>query len=270
MAEVGKARGSSFEEAKLQPEDVLQAMSKKSGTVVFNSAGTSVAPMASVCLDATESFLFPVAINLYLTAAGQQTSAPPHTDKQDVFVLQTQGRKHWRVYAPPPPGRKPQVSPFARGKDKDLLSLDELGPPLIDTVLEPGQILYMPSAFPHTTDTVQGIDDTDGPGEPSVHLTLGVDTHIWGLTHACLREYVLKRLGEQADEQPPAAMKDSAVFMDMNEALPLGCYEALSGPAPTRWSEAKAALTDKIIADFLQKVRNSNRAAGGEGERRRG
>lgn len=231
MAEVGKARGSSFEEAKLHPEDVLQAMNKKSGTVVFNSAGTSVGPLASVCLDATEAFQLPVAINLYLTAAGQVTSAPPHTDKQDVFVLQTQGRKHWRVYAPPTPGRKPGASPFARGKEKDILSLDELGPPLIDTVLEPGQVLYMPSAFPHTTDTVQGIAD-EASAEPSVHLTLGVDSHIWGLTFATLREYVLRRLGEDADEQPPACMADSSVFMSFNEALPLGCMEAKHGPPP--------------------------------------
>jgi hypothetical protein len=106
MAEVGKVRGKSFEEAKLQPADVKDALQKKSGTVVFNSCGASIPSLAGVCLDVLEAFGFPVALNLYLTNPGQRTSAPPHTDKQDVFVLQTQGRKRWRVYAPPAPGKK--------------------------------------------------------------------------------------------------------------------------------------------------------------------
>ncbi|CAM9237840.1 unnamed protein product, partial [Choristocarpus tenellus] len=47
-------------------------------------------PVAGVCLDTMEALDVPVACNLYVTAAGQTTSAPPHTDKQDVFVMQTQ------------------------------------------------------------------------------------------------------------------------------------------------------------------------------------
>lgn len=65
------------------------------GTVVFNSAGTLIPELARVCLDAVNAFEVPSAINMYLTNAGQKTSAPPHTDKQDVFVLQTQGQKRW-------------------------------------------------------------------------------------------------------------------------------------------------------------------------------
>jgi len=54
----------------------------KTGTVVFNSAGGFIPEMASVCLQFTEAFDMPCALNVYLTAAGQETSAPPHTDKQ--------------------------------------------------------------------------------------------------------------------------------------------------------------------------------------------
>ena len=42
-------------------------------------------------------------------------SAPAHTDKQDVFVLQTQGSKHWRVFAPPPPANKMAAGPLPLG-----------------------------------------------------------------------------------------------------------------------------------------------------------
>jgi hypothetical protein len=41
-------------------------------------------------------------------------------------------------------------------------------PPLIDTVLLPGQMLYIPAGFPHTTDTLE-----EPSAEASIHLTIG-------------------------------------------------------------------------------------------------
>jgi ribosomal protein L16 Arg81 hydroxylase len=57
-----------------------------------------------------------------------KVSAPPHTDKQDVFVVQTQGAKHWRVFKPPSPSKKSTSDPYARGKGPDALTLEELAP----------------------------------------------------------------------------------------------------------------------------------------------
>jgi ribosomal protein L16 Arg81 hydroxylase len=37
------------------------------------------------------------------------------------------------------------------GKSKDSLELSELSEPLLDVVMQPGQILYVPAGFPHTT-----------------------------------------------------------------------------------------------------------------------
>lgn len=37
--------------------------------------------------------------NAYLTPRGTQGLAP-HTDPVEIFVVQTQGRKRWRLYAP--------------------------------------------------------------------------------------------------------------------------------------------------------------------------
>jgi len=76
------------------------------GTCVLNSAGAYISPLATVSLAVLEALQLPVGLNLYITAPNMQTSAPPHTDKQDVFVLQAQGSKHWRVYNPPPPREK--------------------------------------------------------------------------------------------------------------------------------------------------------------------
>ena len=59
---------------------------------------------------------------------------------------------------------------------------------LLDVTLSPGQLLYIPAGFPHVTDTI-----VDAEGEPSVHLTLGVDTHVWDLNYASMRHSALKR-----------------------------------------------------------------------------
>ena len=105
MAPVSQPRGSSFEDAKMRYVDVVEAL--KQGTVVFNSAGASISPLGTMCLAAMDAFQLPNCLNLYVTAKGTTTSAPPHTDKQDVFVLQSCGAKRWRVFEPPPPAAKP-------------------------------------------------------------------------------------------------------------------------------------------------------------------
>jgi hypothetical protein len=181
MAAVSKPRGSSYEDAKLRWVDVADGITR--GTVVFNSAGAHIPKLAAVCIAALDEFRLPNCLNLYLSGRGLKTSAPPHTDKQDVFVLQTAGSKHWTVFPPPAPCEKPMADPLARGKGDDLLSLDEMGAPLLETRLEPGDVLYVPAGYPHTTHTQPLPGGYDGPAATdSVHMTLGVDTHIWGLS----------------------------------------------------------------------------------------
>lgn len=65
----------------------------------------------------------------------------PHLDQYDVFILQGEGQRHWKVGAPdssledliPHPDLK-QVSPFT---------------PVIDVITEPGDLLYIPPNHPH-------------------------------------------------------------------------------------------------------------------------
>ena len=191
MAAVSQPRGPSFEDAKMRYVDVEEAM--RLGTVVFNSAGAHIPRLGTMCLAALDAFGMPNCLNLYVTAKGTATSAPPHTDKQDVFVLQSQGAKRWRVYEPPPPAKKPHADPLARGKAHDGLELSELAEPLLDVVLAPGQVLYVPAGFPHTTDTENTASAGAAASDASVHLTIGLDTHIWGLNYASLRSGALDR-----------------------------------------------------------------------------
>eukprot|EP00607_Mallomonas_marina_P007498 CAMPEP_0182417090 /NCGR_PEP_ID=MMETSP1167-20130531/1504_1 /TAXON_ID=2988 /ORGANISM="Mallomonas Sp, Strain CCMP3275" /LENGTH=355 /DNA_ID=CAMNT_0024590385 /DNA_START=370 /DNA_END=1437 /DNA_ORIENTATION=+ len=247
MATVSQPRGRTFEDAKLRYEDVQMAMKAKSGTVVFNSAGGFIPPLADVCLQCVTAFDLPAALNMYLTAAGQQTSAPPHTDKQEVFALQTQGQKRWRVFAPPPPSRMPRADPYARGKAADELDIRELQDPVLDIVLSPGQMLYCPSGWPHTTDTVTRVSTED----PSVHLTVGVDTHIWRLSYSALREAVLAK-NNMKDKITATKLKDE-VYWSLQDCLPVGFLQSpmrsmsaglasrLRAVEPSRWESEQTA-----------------------------
>ena len=149
VTSVSNPRGDSFEEARMTYEQVLAALEK--GTVIFNAAGAHIPRLAGPCLACCDATSTPNALNIYVTAAGKRTSAPPHTDKQDVVVVQTSGKKYWRIYAPTDPANKPSADPFARGKMDDnlpLYQLDEKGSLLLEVVLEAGDILFVPAGFP--------------------------------------------------------------------------------------------------------------------------
>lgn len=229
------------------------AMSQKGGTVVFNSAGGFIPALASVCLDALQAFQYPTAMNMYLTNAGQVTSAPPHTDKQDVFVLQTQGQKRWRVYYPPPPSRMPRADPFARGKGSNSLELTELGDPVIDVTLKAGQVLYVPGGFPHTTDTITGIEAN---GDPSVHLTVGVDTHIWNLDLASTRRLALSYAG--FEDKVTLTKLDPSLYWDLHKALPTGFLGMEVGAEykgyPSAVMDAQSIALVKELVMYIKKV----------------
>ena len=97
-----------------------------------------------------EALGWPSTCNAYASAPGLVTSVPPHTDRQDVLILQSAGRKHWKVFAPP---AVEEVDPLRRGKDGDVLDAAMLGEPLLEATLEPGDVLYVPLGFPHATST---------------------------------------------------------------------------------------------------------------------
>jgi len=237
-------------------DDVQSALEK--GTVIFNAAGAHIPKLAGPTLACSDATWLPCALNLYITAAGKRTSAPPHTDKQDVVVIQSTGSKHWKVYSPPNPADKPQAEMFARGKMDDSLPLylmeSDLGCELLlETSLYPGDVLFIPAAFPHTTST---IPPKDGQAEShpatqdtSVHLTMGFDHHIWELDYLSVRRLALRRagvtdtaLGRMKDEENPytGACNElpDAVRKNLFAELPLGLLnDEDSGNAETMIEE---------------------------------
>lgn len=65
----------------------------------------------------------------------------PHLDQYDVFIIQGQGKRHWRVGLP-----DPTLKQFAQ--NKKLLQVEQFEA-VIDCILEPGDILYIPPGCPH-------------------------------------------------------------------------------------------------------------------------
>ncbi|MEO2279341.1 cupin domain-containing protein [Pseudoalteromonas pernae] len=65
----------------------------------------------------------------------------PHLDQYDVFIIQGSGKRHWRVG-----NVDKNIKQFSA--DKALLQVGEFEA-VIDVVLEPGDILYIPPSAPH-------------------------------------------------------------------------------------------------------------------------
>lgn len=114
------------------------------------------------------SRLLHVYANTYITPTNSQ-AVRAHADDRDVFVLQLQGTKHWRVYNNPPieyPYSDEQVGKHGLAVPSQVLN----SPPLMEVVLQPGEVLYMPRGFVHEARCTES---------SSWHATLAVATHDW-------------------------------------------------------------------------------------------
>ncbi|HEY4991002.1 MAG TPA: cupin domain-containing protein [Nakamurella sp.] len=103
----------------------------------------------------------PVQINAYITPPASQGFAA-HYDTHDVFVLQVAGAKRWTIHAPVIDDPLPDQTWDHRRTEVAARAGE---PALIDTVLTPGDALYLPRGFLHSA---------VAQDEVSIHLTVGV------------------------------------------------------------------------------------------------
>ncbi|CAO2586855.1 Ribosomal oxygenase 1 [Lemmus lemmus] len=104
--------------------------------------------------------------NVYLTPPNSQGFAP-HYDDIEAFVLQLEGRKLWRIYRPRDPSEELALT------SSPNFSQEDLGEPVLQTVLEPGDLLYFPRGFIHQAECQDGVH--------SLHLTLSTfQRNTWG------------------------------------------------------------------------------------------
>ncbi len=178
----------------------------------------------------------PVQINAYITPP-QNQGFSAHYDTHDVFVLQVAGTKQWCIHPPvlehPLPDqtwdrRRPQVA--ARAAE----------PPLIDTVLRPGDALYLPRGYLHSA---------VAQGEVSIHLTVGVHP-VTGhdlarrLVELLATDAELRRslpLGRTATQTPALTTHVAAA------ALRLG--RAVAGARPDQYATIAEQVSRQLAAD---------------------
>ncbi|MCY1139557.1 cupin-like domain-containing protein [Actinoplanes sp. Pm04-4] len=103
----------------------------------------------------------PLQVNAYLTPPGSQGFST-HYDTHDVFVLQVDGTKRWRLHAPV---LQDPLEKQAWGGRADEVSATAQGEPDMDVVLAPGDALYLPRGWLHSA---------EAQGTRSLHLTIGV------------------------------------------------------------------------------------------------
>ena len=80
-----------------------------------------------------------VGCSAYLTPPGCQGLAPHHDDV-DVFIVQTQGEKRWKIYTP--------LVRLPREHSEDL-ERGRLGKAVLDVTLKKGDVLYLPRGWVH-------------------------------------------------------------------------------------------------------------------------
>ncbi|XP_035735119.1 ribosomal oxygenase 1-like [Vespa mandarinia] len=107
-----------------------------------------------------------VGANSYLTPPDSQGFAP-HYDDIEAFILQIEGKKRWRLY------KSSKISDYLpRYSSKDF-DQSELGKPILDTVVEAGDLLYLPRGTIHQGETIDN--------SHSLHVTLSVyQKNSWG------------------------------------------------------------------------------------------
>lgn len=98
--------------------------------------------------------------NAYLTPPDSQGFSP-HFDDIDAFVLQLEGKKLWKVY---PPRSESEMLPRYSSPNFEQ---GEIGEPVLEAVLEPGDLLYMPRGTVHQACCV--------PGAHSLHVTISTN-----------------------------------------------------------------------------------------------
>jgi lysine-specific demethylase/histidyl-hydroxylase NO66 len=187
-------------ERTIRPDRVMAEFSD-GATIVLQALHRQWPPVARFCRDLELSLTHPVQANAYVTPPTARGFAVHH-DTHDVFVLQTEGRKRWRVYRP--------LIDLAGPEQPWRDSLGDPGRPLLEAELRPGDALYLPRGFPH---------EAEAQDDVSIHVTIGVLAHTW----LDLWRHVFRRAAEHRpfrDALPPGFAGDpEAVTAELGERL---------------------------------------------------
>lgn len=133
----------------------LHAQLRSGATLILDAAHELSPPLQTLCAGLSADFTCFCQANLY-ASWGETQGFEVHWDDHDVFVIQAEGAKRWRLYGPT------RAAPLSAGDPADHLAPPE---PRDDIVLEAGDVLYLPRGYWHAA---------VGLAEPTLHLTVGL------------------------------------------------------------------------------------------------
>jgi JmjC domain len=222
-------------------DDRLVRLFADGSTLVLQALHRVWPPILEFCQRLAAEMGHPIQANAYVTPP-QNQGFSAHYDVHDVFVLQIEGEKRWRIHRPllASPLRDQPWNDRRADVEKRAEEV-----PLMEALLKPGDCLYLPRGHLHAATALGGV---------STHLTLGI--HVW----------TRFALAQQLVHQALQTLADDPV---MRASLPLGVE--VSNPAETRqdFDVVTALLTDavehadldRMSESLLDVVRSSQRAA---------
>jgi hypothetical protein len=215
-------------------DDKLTTLFAGGSTIVLQALHRVWPPLIGFCQQLAADLGHPVQANAYVTPP-QNQGFDHHYDVHDVFVLQIAGRKQWSIHPPvhPSPLRD---QPWTDRRDAVRRAAER--EPVIETVLEPGDVLYLPRGYLHAATALGGV---------TVHLTLGV--HSW-TRYAVAEELVALALEQLADDE------------DARTSLPLGTTLAADElDADVVGAKLRAALATLDLGDVAARLQARRRGA---------
>jgi hypothetical protein len=168
------SQGAGAEVADQVSSDAVLRLFAEGSTVVLQGLHRLWPPLIEFAGQLAADLGHPTQVNAYVTPPSSRGFSP-HYDVHDVFVLQVAGEKHWTIHAPvlPDPLR---THPWT-DRAVEVAAAAERAP-VIDTVLHPGDALYLPRGYIHSAVAL---------GEISAHLTIGVHSVTrWGAVESAL------------------------------------------------------------------------------------
>ncbi|QYF74593.1 cupin domain-containing protein [Cryobacterium sp. PAMC25264] len=207
-------------------------------TLVLQGLHRTWPPLAEFARALAADLGHPVQVNAYITPAAER-GFDPHYDVHDVFVIQVQGEKRWRIH-PPVHARPLRDQPWTGHRAAVEGAAEKV--PAIDEVFRPGDVLYLPRGWIHSATALGGT---------SIHLTIGVAA----LTrHDVLREALASAT---ADETLRAALP---VGVDLTDAATVAALVRAAVDDLTRYAQGEHHdLGDTVGRRLHTRVRDSAR-----------
>jgi lysine-specific demethylase/histidyl-hydroxylase NO66 len=210
-------------------DDRLVRLFADGSTLVLQALHRVWPPILEFCQKLAAETGHPVQANAYVTPP-QNQGFSAHSDVHDVFVLQLEGEKRWRIHRPVLASPVRDQPWNDRRADIEKRAKEA---PLMQTLLKPGDCLYLPRGYLHAATALGGV---------STHLTIGI--HVW--TRFAIAQQLMRQALRALAEDPV-----------MRASLPLGVD--VSDPSEMRqdFDVVAAVLADAVEHTDLDQMSES-------------